>query len=127
MDEMADHLSRRSVAIVISDFYEDVERLQTVLRRYQHEKCEVLLFQVLDPQEISFEFKRSGILVEAETGRELPVNPELVREKYVQAVARHTVALRDAARAGMGDFLQLATMTPPLEALGFYLAKRRGY
>jgi len=127
MTTLAGNLSRRSVVIIISDFYEDVTRLQDILKRFQHEKCEAILFQVLDPAEINFDFKRSGIFVEQESREELPINPELIRAKYRSAIAKHIDDIRNMTRALSGDCLLLPTDTPPLTALGFYLSKRRGY
>ena len=127
LDELAPKARRRSIVMVISDFYEDVERLKQALDRFSHEKCEILLFQTLDPAELDLGLTSAGIFVERETGAEMTVMPDVVRETYRRAVDGHLDRLRTVARRRSGDCLVLPTDTPPLKALGLYLSKRRGY
>jgi len=127
MTELAGKVERRSIVIVISDFYEEIDHLQESLKRFSHDCCEVILFRVLDPRELDFDFKRGGIFVDRESQAELPVNPELIRHKYAHAVATHTEQLRQSIGRLSGDLLVLPTSTPPLEALGLYLAQRKGF
>ena len=49
-------LRRRGVVAIFSDFFDDTERIVDGLRRLVHGGHEPILFQVLDPQELAFEF-----------------------------------------------------------------------
>lgn len=127
LDELALKARRRSIVMVISDFYEDLEQLKRSLDRFSHEKCEILLFQTLDPAELDLSLSPAGIFIEQETGMEMAVTPDVVREKYRRAIDSHRERLQTVARLRSGDCLVLPTDTPPLKALGLYLSKRRGY
>lgn len=122
--ELSCGVKRRSIVIVISDFYESAEKLKEALKKISYEKCETLLFHILDPAEIDFDFKDAGIFTELETGAELLISPDLIRKKYRNAMSEHIADIQSAARSLPGDSLLLPTNTPPLKALGLYLARR---
>ncbi len=43
---------------------------------------ELLVIRVLDPNEIELDFKQSTMLVDAETGREMYIDPQAARTEY---------------------------------------------
>src|ERR1700684_787373 len=60
-------LHRRGIAIVISDFYEDPATIVQAIAPLRYRGNEVVLFHILDPQEIRPVLKGSAILVDLET------------------------------------------------------------
>ena len=126
LHKFAGMVKRRSIVIVISDFYVEPDKLRPVLRKLTYEKCETLLFQVLDPTEIDLAFPGSGLFTELESGDQLPVCPELIRHKYNAVVSEHVRKVQETARTYSGDSLLLRTDVAPLAALGLYLSKRKG-
>ena len=63
-------LHRRGIAIVISDFYEDPETIIHTIAPLRFHGNEVMLFHILDPEEIRPAMKGSAVLVDLETDQQ---------------------------------------------------------
>jgi uncharacterized protein (DUF58 family) len=119
-------LRRRGVAIIISDFYESPERIVRTLEPLRYRGNEVVLFHVLDPQEIRPDLRGPTTLIDLETHDSVEVSPEYAREEYAKKIDAHIAALRDGARASGMDYHLLVTDRPLDDALREYLVIRQG-
>ena len=118
-------LHRRGIAIVISDFYEDPETIIQNIAPLRFHGNEVILFHILDPQEIRPVLKSSTVLVDLETDTRMEVIPEYVKTNYRQKVDAHIEALRSRARGAGLDYQLLQTDQPLDRALREYLTLRQ--
>ena len=118
-------LHRRGIAIVISDFYEDPETIVHEIAPLRFHGNEVILFHILDPQEIRPSLKSPSILVDMETGQRLEVIPEYARTSYRTKIDAHIEQLRTRARAAGMDYRLLTTDQPLDLALREYLTLRQ--
>jgi uncharacterized protein (DUF58 family) len=119
-------LRRRGMVVVLSDFYAppaDIIRAVAPLRVHGNE---VVLFQVLDPEELRPRVDGSSMLIDLETGAELEVSEDYVQGRYRERIDAHVAALRlEARRSGIG--YQLMQTDQPLDqALMQYLRLRTG-
>jgi uncharacterized protein (DUF58 family) len=119
-------LRRRGVVVVVSDFYEDPEKVIKTVEPLRFRGNEVLLFHVLDPQEINPRLDDSVVLVDMETAQEMEVAPDYARGEYRVKIDAHIQALRDKARSAGIDYFLLDTARPLDEALREYLSIRGG-
>lgn len=126
LEHFQEFLRRRGVAIFISDFYEAPERIIRNLEPLRFRGNEVVLFHILDPQEIRPELRGPTTLIDLETQESLEVSPEYAREEYAKKIDAHIEALRDGARGAGMDYHLLITDRPLDEALREYLAIRQG-
>ena len=55
---IAGRLRRRGIVVIFSDFFDDLNRIVEGMRRLKHGGHEPILFQVLDPQELEFDYER---------------------------------------------------------------------
>ena len=118
-------LRRRGILGVISDFYADPEQVIKTMEPLRFHGNELILFHVLDPQEIRPKLKEPVLMVDLETRDEIEVSPEYARSEYGQKIDAHIEALRDRSqRAGM-DYLLLDTSKPLDAVLREYLAIRQ--
>jgi uncharacterized protein (DUF58 family) len=118
-------LHRRGIVIVISDFYEQPETIVRNIEPLRFHGNEVVLFHILDPQEIRPALKNSAILVDLETDRRIEVIPEYTKTTYRTKVDAHIEQLRSRARAVGMDYQLLMTSQPLDTALREYLALRK--
>jgi uncharacterized protein (DUF58 family) len=118
-------LHRRGIAIVISDFYEDPETIVRTIEPLRYRGNEVVLFHILDPEEIRPVLKSSAILVDLETDQKIEVVPEYARTSYRAKIDAHIEALRSRTRAAGMDYELLVTDRPLDAALRSYLALRK--
>lgn len=117
-------LHRRGIAIVISDFYEDPETVVQSVAPLHFHGNEVILFHILDPQEIRPTLKSSAVLIDLETEHKMDVIPEYVKTTYRARVDAHIDVLRTRSRSAGMDYQLLVTNQPLDAALREYLTLR---
>jgi len=121
-----DWLKKPGMVVVISDFYEDPKKVIETVEPLRHRGNDVVLFHVLDPQEIRPAFRDPVILVDMETDDRMEVSPDYAREQYREKVDQHIAGLQKAARNAGLDFMLLSTGRPLDNALREYLSIRLG-
>jgi uncharacterized protein (DUF58 family) len=119
-------LRRRGVVLVISDFYESPEKIVKTIEPLRFHGSEVILFHVLDPQEIRPELRGPSILVDLETEQRLEVIPEYVKGEYRRKMDGHLQQMHEKTRAAGLDYHLLVTDRPLDAALSEYLFLRPG-
>ncbi len=118
-------LHRRGLAIVISDFYEDPEVIVRTIEPLRFHGNDVVLFHILDPQELRQELKGPAILVDLETDREIEVIPEYTKTTYRTKIDSHIEQLRSRVQGAGMDYHLLLTNQPLDSALREYLSLRK--
>jgi len=118
-------LHRRGIAIVISDFYQDPASIVRAIEPLRFHGNEVVLFHILDPQEIRPALKGSSLLVDLETDEKIEVVPDYARTIYAAKVDAHIEQLRSLARGAGMDYQLLVTDQPLDTALREYLSLRQ--
>ncbi len=116
---------RRGLLVVVSDFLAPLDTWQRHLTTLAAAGQEIVLFQVLDPAELTLEFPASALFEDAESGRALFINPAVARAEYRQRLAQHQEALaKKAAELGAGFYTLLSDQ--PLErGLGQFFQERQ--
>lgn len=118
-------LHRRGIAIVISDFYEDPDLVVKTIEPLRFHGNEVVLFHILDPEELRPVMKGPSVLVDLETEQRIEVIPEYAKTTYREKVDAHIEALRSKTKAAGMDYQLLLTDQPLDNALREYLTLRQ--
>ncbi len=121
----AERLIGRGLLIVISDFYDDEERMFEELRRAARRGHEVVLFQLLSRDEIDLPYRRDLEFTDLETGRSLAVNAGLARRDYTDGMAAFLERWHSRAGSEGSQYSLVITDTPPALALRNFLLARR--
>jgi uncharacterized protein (DUF58 family) len=119
-------LRRRGMVVFISDFYDSPEHIVRTIEPLRFHGNEVVLFHVLDPQEMKPEFREPATLVDLETQEKIEITPEYARDDYRKKFDAHVEELQDKARAAGMDYHLLVTDKPLDHALREYLSIRQG-
>jgi uncharacterized protein (DUF58 family) len=119
-------LRKRGMVVVISDFYESPDKIVRTIEPLRYHGNEVVLFHVLDPQELKPELDEPVLLVDMETQESLEVTPEYGHEEYRIKVQSHITQLKDRTRSAGMDYHLLVTNRPLDGALREYLTLRQG-
>jgi len=85
---------KRGLIILISDFLAPAEGLDRSLSALAACGHEIVVFQIMDPAELTFDFKQPSMFEDAESGRILFIDPGSVRAQYVRKLGEHRAALR---------------------------------
>jgi uncharacterized protein (DUF58 family) len=124
LEQIAKTARKRGVVVLISDLLAPVETLELRLGYLRSRGHEVVVIRVLDPAEVEFPFEKAAMFYDVESGRELYVDPEIVRSQYQRRFAEHRAALgQTCSRLGI-DLYDLAT-NQPLEMALFDLVSAR--
>ena len=126
LNDLSRLVRRRSMLIVISDFYVDPKSMEAAIGQLHFLKCEPIFLHVMDPRELELDFDSPVLLRELESQGRLPISPDLLRQKYLGRLAEHRKALESLATGHGGDYVLLRTDQPPVAGLGAYLARREG-
>ena len=121
---IAGRLRRRGIVAIFSDFFDDLDRLVEGMRRLTFRGHEPILFQILDPQELSFDYAELRRLDGLEGAGKIKVDPRAIRSAYLEEIRGHQEELARAARTLSCDFVPLSTSVPLDVALSTYLARR---
>jgi uncharacterized protein (DUF58 family) len=124
LEQLAEALTKRSLVVVVSDLLDDPDGTIKGLRRLKHRGTDVIVFQVLDPNELTFPFRGASKFRDVESAEEVVAEPAAVRTGYLRELAGLTLQLDRALRASGIDYQQLDTSQPLDFALLAYLAAR---
>ena len=119
-------LHRRGMLVVVSDFYAEPEQVIRVMEPLRSHGDELILFHVLDPQEIQPTFKDPVTIVDMETSDEIEVSPDYFKTEYRAKIDAHVAAMKDKAQSAGIDYFMLDTSKPLDSALRDYLLVRQG-
>ena len=123
-----DQVRRRGMVAVISDFYCDPQTMLDAVRPLAFQGQDVILFHVLDPQEMTPSFDESTLLEDMETGQAIEVSPQDMQQQYPARMQAHIQMMREtAAKAGV-DYVLLNTgdsLEVPLRNYLLFRQKRR--
>ena len=117
---------RRGIVVVLSDFYEQPQVVIDTIAPLRFHGNDLVLFHVLDPEEIRPTLKEPVLLVDMETKDALDVSPEYAREEYGPKIDAHVAALKKKARANNIDYFLLRTDRPLDDAMREYFLIRKG-
>ena len=124
LHQLADSLSKRGMVVLISDLLDDAEEVIRGLKHFQFRGTDVIVFHVLDPDELEFPFERTTRFEDLETEEEVMAVPSVVRSHYLQAMGDFIERYRREL-GGAGIDYQLLDTRQPLElALMAYLSTR---
>ncbi len=121
---VAERLRRRGIVIVISDLYDEPEKVISGLRHLAYRGNDVIVFQILDPAEIRFDFPEAAQFVDLETRAEMLVVPEYIRQEYRRVLQAQIADYEKECRKDRMDFFQIDTSQPLDQALFNYLVRR---
>jgi uncharacterized protein (DUF58 family) len=124
LHQLADLLSKRGMVVLISDLLDDPESVVRGLRHFQFRGTDVIVFHIVDPDEIDFPFERPTRFEDLETSEEVMAVPAVVRQRYVRAMDDFIEKYkRELGSVGI-DYQLLVTNQPLEFALLAYLSRR---
>jgi uncharacterized protein (DUF58 family) len=123
--QLAESIKRRALVVVISDLFDDADKLVEALKHFRHKKHEVVVFQTLDPAEVHFPFDDVTRIEDLETRREVVSDPRAFRKAYLEELAKFLDAVRSGCQAAQIDYALAETDQPFDRFLGTYLARRQ--
>jgi uncharacterized protein (DUF58 family) len=121
----SDRLRGRGIVIVISDLYDEPDKVMSGLRHLAFRGNDVIVFQLLDPAELQFDFSEAAQFVDMETQAEMHVIPDYLRQEYRKLLNGQITEYEKECRKDRMDFALIDTSKPLDKALFSYLVRRQ--
>jgi len=121
---VAESLTRRGLVVLVSDFHELEDGLESFVRRLRFAHHDAIAFQVLDRDELDLPFGRTVRFVDSEGGQEVTTAPDLIRNGYTQAMNAFLEQIRGACLSHQVDYLLVPTSENLGNLLAAYLHRR---
>ena len=116
---------RRSVILFFSDFLEPSEEVSLGLKQLRFQGHEVLIFQVLDWDELEFPFDEAAVFEDLESDVRRRIQPAQARAKYLGRFQAFLTEIRNLFQSLEMPYCLTRTDEDPWRALALFLAERR--
>ncbi len=125
LHSLAERLTARGLVIIVSDLVVEADELIHGLKHFRHNGHEVLVFHIVDPMELRFDYTDEMRFIDAETGGRITIQPWHIRDTYLAMYNDHLSSLIHDMHDISVDYARLETDVPLDRALAKYLAKRK--
>lgn len=121
---IVESLTRRGMAVVISDFFSAESSTTQLLRALHGQHQEVIVFHILAPDELELPYEGEHIFEDMESGQEIPVHTEDFRKEYQRRVKEFCQRIKQECIGLEFDYQLLRSDAPLDMALLEYLERR---
>lgn len=125
LDQVAVRARSKGITILISDLFDDETAILKGLQRLRFTGGEVIVFQVLDPYELSFPFEGTWKLQGLEGEAMVQTSPRDIRKSYLENFEKFRTSLRRHCEALGAHYILADTSKGLAETISGYLAFRR--
>ena len=124
LKQVAELVRKRGLIVLISDFLVSLASVEPHLTALAACGHEVIVFQVLDPSELAFDFKDPSMFEDIESGTRLFLDPVTARKRYLQKLNEHCDHLRRLCER-LGAGCHRLDTSRPLELALFDFIRQR--
>ena len=125
LHQMAERINKRGLVIIISDLLDNPKNVFKGLKHFRHRKQEVILFHILDRNELEFEFENRTKFVDMESGEEITTDPWHIKNEYKNLILDIQKYHRRNCRLNKIDYVPLYTDDSLDKGLSEYFNKRQ--
>ena len=123
-DQVLGRITNRAIFIILSDFLTDADWIQSSLARFKHQRQDVLCLQILDEQEINFDFGGPEHLQDLEDDQQVKIDPRSIKDAYLKSLRDHLDKISQSCNQFGYDHLVMNSHNSVGPALGKLLARR---
>ena len=124
LDSLAEGLKRRTIVVIFSDLLDGGLTALKSAARLRARRHDVLVFHVLDPDELTFPFEDSTHFESMEDDRRVQIDARAIRDAYLSEMERFRAQAEDACRSAQVEYRLLRTDSPPGQVIASVLAGR---
>ena len=125
LHEMAERIKKRGLVIIISDLFDEPKNIMNGLKHFRHSKQEVILFHILDRNELEFDFNTRTKFIDMESGEEITTDPWHVQNDYKNLIKGLQDYYKSECRLNLIDYVPLFTDDSLDKGLSKYFNKRK--
>ena len=121
---IAGKVPRRGLVVILSDLFCEPDAFSDALQHLRYRKHDVVVFHLMDPQEIDFEFERPHRFVDLEGGSPIVAEPTLIAEEYREIVQEYLVDIQKRCHDANADYRLVRTTESYESVLSTFLLDR---
>ncbi len=126
LNKVAEKIKKRGMIIIISDFFDNPESVINALKHFHYKKNDVIVFQLLDRIESTFDFGRDAIFIDKETGEEITTQSSQIQKSYINSFTNFTNTLKlECLKYGIDYNLIYTDMTYDKALQSFFIKRSR--
>lgn len=120
----AEKIPQRAMIVIVSDLLFDLSPLQEAFDHLRFRKHDIVLFHLLDREEIDFSFDRPTRFIDLEGGSSLLADPSLIQRKYRESVAAYLDQVDKIVNHSVVDYHRTFLDEPYEQVLARFLMGR---
>jgi len=124
LHELAETIRQRALIVILSDLFVEPELLRGCFQHLHFRKHDVAVFHLLDPQELSFDFRRPMRFLDMEGGPAIFAEPNDIADRYHRALQTYVSGLRDVMLESAVDYHRVALDLDYEQVLARFLVGR---
>jgi len=124
LHEAAEQISQRALIVIFSDLFADAAELRSAVQHLRFRKHDVVVFHLLDQQELDFDFDRPARFVDLEGAEPILADPEDVGNAYRKAVTEWIREIDNIVRTSGIDYHRIKLQENYAEVLARFLLSR---
>jgi uncharacterized protein (DUF58 family) len=122
--DLAERFGKRGIVVILSDLFDDPEKILAGLQHFRHRQHDVILFHILDADEREFPFHQMTRFCGMEDWPDQITDPRQLRQSYLREMDRFLQRIARGCREQRVDYVPLLTNESLDVALSSYLAGR---
>lgn len=123
--QLAAHIQRRGLVVVLSDLFVDRAALSEMLKQFRVRRHEVVMFHVMHDDELTFPFNDNTLFKGLEVDQQLQTEPRALRRSYLEVVEKFIEDVKKECAASGVDYVLMNTSDPLDAVLATYLTFRQ--
>jgi uncharacterized protein (DUF58 family) len=122
---VAERMPRRSLIVIVSDFFVEPSALAECLQHLRYRKHDVAIFHLLDTSEVDFTFDQPIKFLDLEGGSPVLADPSIIGNAYRESVRGYMHELDETVRQAQVDYRRTRLSESYGDVLARFLHSRR--
>ena len=106
---MAEATKGRAQIIIYSDFLDEPKSIADAIHHMRDRKHEVVLFHIMDRQEVDFIFDRPTRFIDLEGGSSILTEPSIIRDEYLKQLSNHVEEIKKICAETQSSYYETIT------------------
>ncbi len=124
-NEIGKRIKKRSLLVLFSDLLEDAENLIKALKFFPYLKNDLIVFHILDPEEIFLKMSGQIEYIDMESNMKLRTRPEVIRKQYCKNINNYLKKLEMNLHSHSIDYYRVTTDMTLDQAVSKFMEGRK--
>lgn len=124
LHEAAERVRQRALVVVLSDLFNAPAELKDALQHLRYRRHDVVVFHMLERQELDFEFDRPIRFNDLEGRGSILADPSLMADQYRAAIAEYLASVKQVTQATSTDYRRVSLQENYGDLLASFLLQR---